>query len=200
MDIVIASFNLHKIREYKQMFKSRADFDVYSLRDFGDYHPPEETGITFEANAILKAVDASKKIGKLVIADDSGLVVPSLDGDPGVYSARYAGEDATDADNRKKLLKAMQGKDQDERAAYFECFIAIAENGKLQKTVSGRCEGYIIDEERGAQGFGYDAVFVRNDYDKTFAEIDDSIKNRVSHRAKAFDKLMVYFDSIRVNS
>jgi len=108
MKLVIASNNVHKIREIRAMLKGQSLWDIYSLIDFPDYHPPEETGETFEENAILKATHAAKALGAWVIADDSGLVVPALNNEPGVRSARYAGENATDKDNRKKLLAAMQ--------------------------------------------------------------------------------------------
>lgn len=193
MEIVIATHNLHKIREFRELFKAYkclAHLDVLSLLNFPNYALPEETGITFKENALLKARDATAHTNKWVLADDSGLVVPRLQGAPGVYSARYAGEEASDADNRQKLLNAMKGVTGLERAAYFECCLVLCGPDGTEKIVKGICEGHLITEERGRHGFGYDPIFVKNDYEKTFAELYDSVKNRISHRYKAFEKLV----------
>lgn len=179
------------------MFRSLPHIECISLRQFPDYILPEETGHTFMENAVLKAVQAAAHFQMWVLADDSGLVVPALKGDPGVYSARYAGLNATDADNRKKLLENMQGLEGDARTAFYECCLALANPKGLQKTVEGICDGHITTEPRGRHGFGYDPLFIKNDYDKTFAELDDSVKNRVSHRRKAFERLLAYLESIR---
>jgi XTP/dITP diphosphohydrolase len=195
MDIILATFNPGKIREYRSLFKAIPQVELYSLRDFPDYDEPEETGETFEANAVLKAERAAKMLGKWAMADDSGLVVPSLEGQPGVHSRYYAGQHATDAENRKKLLKALEGKNDWERSAYFECVITIATPEGQVKSFTGRCEGYLTDKERGGNGFGYDPLFIKHDYDKTFAELDESVKNLVSHRRKAFEKLIVFLES-----
>lgn len=196
MEIVIASHNLHKIREFRDMLKAFKHIDVLSLLNFPHYSLPEETGTTFKDNAILKATDAAAKLNKWVLADDSGLVVPALKGEPGVYSRRYAGEDATDAENRQKLLKSMANLSEDQRHAYFECWLAIASPKGLEKCVSGTIEGSIAHEEHGRHGFGYDPIFKKSDYDKTMAEVDDSIKNRISHRRKAFDRLLPALESL----
>lgn len=171
-------------------------YDVLSLLNFPEYTPPEETGLTFQENAILKAEHAAKALNKWVIADDSGLVVPALKGAPGVYSRRYAGEEATDAENRYKLLQSMQSLSDHERSAYFECCLAIAGPEGLKKVVTGTCDGFIILEERGRNGFGYDPLFVKHDYDKTFAEITESTKNKISHRRKAFEKLVATLETL----
>jgi XTP/dITP diphosphohydrolase len=197
MEIVLATSNLHKLREFKNMLKAFSHIDLLSLNQFSDYPIPEETGITFKENAILKAETAAKALNKWVLADDSGLVVPSLNGAPGVYSARYAGIGVTDADNRKKLLKAMHNLRDLERSAYFECAIALASPTGLKKCVTGICEGHIIDEERGNNGFGYDPLFVKNDYEKTFAELDEQTKNRISHRRKALERLMTFLETVQ---
>jgi XTP/dITP diphosphohydrolase len=196
MQIVIASHNVHKIREFRAILKPLAGLDILSLIDFPDYHLPPETGTTFEENAILKAVDAAKHLNKWVLADDSGLVVPALQGAPGVYSARYAGPDATDAENRKKLLGEMRHLHDTLRQAYFECWIALAGPQGLKKVVRGLCEGMILDHERGGQGFGYDPIFIKHEYGKTFAEMDEATKNRISHRRKAFDRILPAIDSL----
>ena len=178
------------------MLKPVSIFDVLSLIDFPNYLPPEETGATFEENAILKAVHAARELNQWVVADDSGLVVPALGGAPGVYSARYAGKDATDADNRKKLLDAMQHLLGDDRLAYYECWICLASPEGVRKTVRGTCEGKLLMQEKGGGGFGYDPLFVKHEYSKSFAELEESVKNRVSHRRKAFDKMLPYLESL----
>lgn len=190
MDIVIASNNLHKIREIREMLKGLKRIDFFSLLNFPDYIPPVENGKTFKENASLKALHASKVLKKWVIADDSGLVIPALNGAPGIRSKRYAGDDATDAENRLKLLTDMGHLENLQRSAYFECSLALAGPDGLKKSATGNCEGFIIKEERGRNGFGYDAIFVKNEYDKTFAEIDEATKNRISHRRKAIEKLL----------
>lgn len=197
MEIIIASKNLHKIREFREMFKSIKGFDIASLMNFPEYIPPPETGSTFKENALIKARDVSKKLNQWALADDSGLVVARLNGEPGVHSQRYAGDNATDIDNRRKLLSNMQNLRGLERSAYFECCLALCGPNGFEKCVSGVCEGYIIDEERGRNGFGYDPLFVKHDYDKTFAEMDESVKNRISHRYKAFEKMLVVLESLK---
>ena len=179
------------------MFKAIKGVDLYSLSNFPDYKLPEEKGKTFLENASLKARHAAKKLKKWVIADDSGLVVPSLSGKPGVITARYAGAKATDKDNRRKLLTAMEGLSELERAAYFECCLVLASpDGTIKKSVSGICEGLILEQERGNNGFGYDPLFIKHDSMKSFAELDESTKNRISHRSKAFEKILHTIESL----
>lgn len=190
-EIVLATKNIHKIREFKEMLGKNFKFDILSLIDFPNYNPPEETGQTFKENATLKATHAAKTLNKWAIGDDSGLVVPALNGEPGVYSARYAGNNATDADNRKKLLANMEQLDGQNRNAYFECCLALASPDGLKKTVCATCEGEIVKKERGGSGFGYDPLFVKHDYNQTFAELQASVKNQISHRRKALDKLLL---------
>jgi XTP/dITP diphosphohydrolase len=197
MEIVIASKNVHKIREFREMLSQIEHIDITSLINFPDYEPSEEVGKTFEENAKAKALDAAKALNKWVLADDSGLVVPALDGDPGIYSKRYAGHDATDAENRQKIIQSMEGKSDLARAAYYECSLAlVSPDGEIKKFVRGICEGYLIEEEKGRNGFGYDALFVKHDYDKTFAELEESIKNRISHRSKAIEKILPALESL----
>lgn len=178
------------------MLKGIKLLDLLSLCDFPQYTPPPETGRTFEENASLKAVHAAKTLNRWVIADDSGLVVPALGGAPGIYSARYAGADASDFDNRKKLLEQMSSLPEEDRSAFFECCIACADPSGLKKCVKGICEGKILASEKGNSGFGYDPLFVKNGYSKTFAEIEEITKNRISHRRKALDKLILFLESI----
>ena len=195
-ELVLATTNGHKVTEYRDLFKrANLDFDVLSLKDFPNYRQPEEIYDTFEGNVKLKAEHAGRVLGKKVIADDSGLVVSALGGKPGVRSANYAGPNATFADNRKKLLQEMKGLKGLERAGYFECWIAMADENGVIFTVNGRCEGEIAEQERGGQGFGYDPLFVKHDWNRTFGEIDSATKNRVSHRFKAFEKLLLQLES-----
>lgn len=200
MELVIASKNVHKIREFRAMLRGMKDCDLLSLIDFPQYEPPEENGASFEENAILKAVHAASALQKWVIADDSGLVVPALKGEPGIYSRRYAGEDATDKDNRKKLLREMAHLEEPLRQAYFECWIALAGPKGLKKAVKGTVEGIILFQERGGMGFGYDPLFVKHDYSKTFAELDEETKNRVSHRRKALDRILPILNEVIANA
>lgn len=199
MELVLASSNVHKIRELREMLKSYKrlqHLDILSLLNFPDYKAPPEDGATFKENVEIKALDAAKKLGKWVIADDSGLVIPALQGAPGVYSARYAGEEATDAENRQKLLKQMQGLQDIQRTGYFECWLSLASPEGIKKTVSGTCEGLILEEEKGRNGFGYDPLFIKHDYDKTFSELDEQTKNKISHRRKAVEKLLPTLEAL----
>ncbi len=198
--LVLATSNIHKIREFRAMLKEVPNLDVLSLLDFPHYQLPEETGTTFEENAVLKATDAAAALKQWVLADDSGLVVPALSGNPGVYSARYAGKDATDADNRKKLLFEMQHLMDDDRQAYYECWITLASPEGVKKSVRGTCEGKILTAERGRGGFGYDPLFVKHEYSKTFAELEESVKNRISHRRKAFDKIVGTLEALAIDT
>lgn len=196
MQLVIASHNVHKIRELRAMLKAYKFLDILSLLDFPHYTPLPELGKTFEENAVQKAVHAAKTLHRWAIADDTGLVVPALQGAPGVFSARYAGEQATDTENRKKLLLEMQHIQDPHRQGYFECWIAIASPQGLRKCVRGVCEGTILSQERGGKGFGYDSLFVKYEYSKSFAELEEALKNRISHRRKALDKLHLIFESL----
>lgn len=196
MELVIASRNLHKIREFRSMLKPFKAIDVLSLLNFPAYESPPEEGNTFQEIATAKAAHAAAALQKWVLADDSGLVVPALGGEPGVRSRRYAGEDASDAENRKKLLAAIKGLGELQRSAYYECSLVLAAPEGVQKCVTGTCEGVLVLEERGRNGFGYDSLFVKNEYDKTFAELPEDIKNRISHRCKALDRLTPQLESI----
>lgn len=200
MQLVIASTNVHKIRECRAILRQLRFLDILSLLDFPHYHSPQETGTTFEENARQKAMHAAQALGKCVIADDSGLVVPALKGLPGVYSARFAGNEATDKENRHKLLREMEHLVDPYRAAYFECWIVLATPQGVIKTTSGLCEGSIVNEERGNHGFGYDPLFLKYEYSKTFAEIEEETKNRISHRRKALDKILPALETLSLNS
>ena len=189
MELVLASQNLHKIREFRAMLKPFKDIEVLTLHQFPELKLPPEDQDTFVGNAQVKAKYVAEQTKKWALGDDSGLIVPALNGIPGVYSARYAGEESTDADNRRKLLQEMEALQGLKRSAYFECCLALCSPDGVEKTFIGICEGMILTEERGSNGFGYDSLFIKHDYDKSFAELDESTKNRISHRYKAFEKL-----------
>ncbi len=197
--LILATSNPHKLREYRSLLKAKklSHIDCYSLTTFSEYQLPVEEGKNFEENAILKATHAARHLNEWILADDSGLVVPALDGSPGILSARYAGSHASDKENRTKLLKEMNTLIGDRRAAMMVCAIALASPDGLKKCVVGYCEGQILTEERGGNGFGYDPLFRKNDYSLTFAELDEVIKNQISHRYKAFEKISIQLESFK---
>lgn len=198
MELILASSNGHKIRELKEMLKSFSHLELLSLHHFPDYIPVEETGETFQENAILKAEHAAKHLNKWALADDSGLVVLALKGKPGIHSRRYAGPEASDMENRRKLLMEMKHLHQPEdRTAYCECCLVIASPDGYKKSVTGVCEGYVATEERGRYGFGYDPLFIKHDYEKTFGELEETTKNRISHRRKAFERLATFLENLK---
>jgi len=180
--LVIATRNKNKLREFKEILKD-LQIEIRSLDDFGPTPEAVEDGVTFDENAYKKALHTAKVLGLPAIADDSGLVVEALNGEPGVYSARYAGENATDEQNCSKLLTALKGVEN--RRAHFQCVLSIAVPSGPALTYEGRCDGVIIDEKRGDNGFGYDPLFYFEEFGKTFAELSMDEKNKVSHRGKA---------------
>lgn len=182
-----ASSNAGKLREYSTL--AATDFSLELLPRFGELPPFPENAPTFAENASGKALHYSRFADDIVFADDSGLVVPALGGAPGVRSARYAGENATDEQRNAKLLAAMRQKSGGERNAKFVCVIAAAKRGQMLVVVSDCVEGEIAQETRGANGFGYDPLFYFAPLGKTFAELTAAEKNRLSHRGKAFCKL-----------
>jgi XTP/dITP diphosphohydrolase len=181
MDLLLATRNPHKTQEFRELLGD--SFEIKDVRADSEIPLPEETGSTFKENAILKAVTISKHTHGLVIADDSGLEVEALNGAPGIYSARYAGEDATDIANVDKLLRALKNVRQ--RSARFRCVIALARAGNILGTFDAFAEGAIVNEPRGNSGFGYDPVFQPAGFEQTFAEMEPELKNRISHRAAA---------------
>ena len=193
--LVLATRNEGKIAEFKTLF-SGFPIEMKSLNDFGPIPDVVEDGKTFEDNAYKKAHFTAKVLGFPALADDSGLVVEALGGQPGVFSARYAGEGAGDEANILKLLKAMEGVS--DRRAVFECVIAIAVPRGPALVYSGRCEGEIARDRTGKNGFGYDPVFLYQPLGKTFAEMSQEEKNRVSHRGKAMTKLLDEFDKVLI--
>ncbi|MBW1935619.1 MAG: XTP/dITP diphosphatase [Deltaproteobacteria bacterium] len=193
--LVLATRNQGKISEFRD-FLSIVDIQIKSLNDFGPIPPIVEDGKSFEDNAYKKAHLTAKMLGFPALADDSGLVVNALGGAPGVHSARYAGEGATDEANNEKLLREMEGvKD---RSAAFECVIAIAVPRGPALIYEARCEGEITTRPMGKGGFGYDPVFYYPPLKKTFAQMSKEEKNRVSHRGKALAELRSEFDKVLI--
>ncbi len=182
-DLVVATRNKKKLIEIKELL-SDLDFNILSLDDFPDIPGIVEDMDTFEDNASKKALLISQMTNRLTLADDSGLEIDFLDGKPGVYSARFAGENATDEDRNKKVLDLLKGVPKNNRKARFKCVVAIAKDDLL-KIVTGICEGEIAYEPKGRYGFGYDPIFIVSNYNKTFAELGLEIKNKISHRAIA---------------
>jgi len=188
--LIISTRNTHKIREISEMLG--ADWQVEGLENLPEAPEVEETGDSFEVNAALKALAISELTDALVLADDSGLEVDALSGAPGVYSARYAGPDATDADNRVKLLAELErtGARGKARTARFRCALVLARHGDVITTVDGTVEGIIINEEKGSGGFGYDPLFVPQGHCETFAQLPAATKHSMSHRGRALQRLL----------
>ncbi|MCX5869189.1 MAG: XTP/dITP diphosphatase [Deltaproteobacteria bacterium] len=191
--LILATTNTNKVKEFQEILK---DFpiEIRSLADFGPLPEAIEDGETFDDNAYKKAIHTAKILGFPAIADDSGLVVEALNGAPGVYSARYAGEKATDKENVDKLLQDMQGIKN--RRAAFQCVLSIAVPSGPALTYEGSCEGILLDERRGETGFGYDPIFYFEDLGKTFAECTMEEKNKVSHRGKALADFKAEFAQV----
>jgi XTP/dITP diphosphohydrolase len=192
LKLFLASSNAGKLREFRELAQESPvqGFDIAALPDFSEFPSYEETATTFAENAAGKALHYSRFTQELVLADDSGLVVPALNGAPGVFSARYAGPDATDADRVAKLLGEMKSMTGDQRHAYFVCVIVVARHGKAVAVVSDAAHGTIASEPAGSGGFGYDPVFTFPELGRTYAEASQNEKNRLSHRGKAFRKTM----------
>ena len=193
--IVLATNNKNKVREIEVLLKD-SPVEIKCVGDYGPLPTVVEDGDTFEANAYKKAYHYARVLGLPCLADDSGLVVEALDGKPGVHSARYAGEDATDMEKCDKLLSEMQGKDN--RRARFECVMSLATPGGPALTWEGSCEGEITAKRHGESGFGYDPVFYYPDFGKTFAEVSMAEKNSVSHRGRALQEFSAEFDKVLV--
>jgi XTP/dITP diphosphohydrolase len=193
LQIVLATRNQGKVTEFRKLVKG-IDIDIKGLNDFGPIPDVVEDGKTFEDNAYKKAYFTAKVLGIPSLADDSGLVVEALDGEPGVYSARYAGENATDKDNNLKLLASMEGIEN--RKAAFKTVLAIALPSGPALIYEGMCEGEILKETRGEHGFGYDPVFYYPEFKKTFAQMSPEEKNSVSHRGKAMAEFIAEIDKV----
>ena len=196
MKIVIATFNRGKVREIEQVC-SALPFEFLSLSSFSNPPRVVEDGKTYRENATKKATAIARFTGLWTLADDSGIEVDALNGKPGVLSARYAGEDATDADNNKKLLDELANVPQQKRTARYRASIVLASPQKVEAEADGVCEGVIGSEPRGANGFGYDPLFIVPEYNKTMAELPPEIKNRISHRARALENIKIFLKLLK---
>jgi len=185
--LLLATTNKGKAAEYRDLLKG-LDLELITLNQAGISREAEEDHNTFEGNARSKAEFYAALSGLLTLADDSGLEVDALGGEPGVRSSRYAGDNATDPERVNFLLNKLRDIPQDRRQARFRCVIAIAQPGRMTQTAEGTCEGFIALEPKGDNGFGYDPVFYLPDYNKTIAELPPEIKNRISHRGRAAAK------------
>jgi len=185
--VVIATRNKDKLKEIKSLLRD-LPLGVVSLNSFKGVPEVKEDGYTLEANAKKKALQTSRFLKRLVVADDSGLEVGFLGNRPGVYSARFAGKGATYKSNNKKLLRLLRGVPSTKRSARFRCVIAISDKGRLIDLAEGRCQGKIALRPKGTSGFGYDPLFIPNGYKKTFAQMGLEKKNKISHRSRAFVK------------
>jgi len=195
--LLLATRNAHKAREIQEILGP--EFELRDLTAYPEISEIVESGKSFEENAKLKAIAVSKELPGLIIADDSGLEAEALVGAPGIYSARYAGKNATDKQNVKKLLSELSGAGAKthQRKARFRCVIALARASKLLDTFNGAVEGTIADSPRGSRGFGYDPIFVPNGFEQTFAELPAELKNRISHRAKAIRALAAKLAAVK---
>lgn len=188
--LLLASSNAGKLREYREMAAGLSGIDLDLMPNFQDHPAFDESALTFAEVGAAKTLHYSRFADEIVFADDSGLVVPALGGAPGVRSARYAGPNATDAENNEKLLRELRGREGDERRARFVCVTALARRGRALAVVSDCAEGLILQVARGKGGFGYDPLFFSSEIGCTFAEASSNQKNRLSHRGKAFAKVI----------
>lgn len=188
MEIIVATKNQGKLREIRSILRGLS-IQLHGLNDFKNVPNVEEDGESFAENGLKKARFYSQFFGKLTIADDSGLEVDALGGRPGIYSARYAGKGASDQENRKKLLKELEGVPISKRGAGFKCAIAVVSPDGREILTEGSCRGRVGFKEIGKNGFGYDPLFILPQYGKTMAQLSLEEKNRVSHRGKALRKL-----------
>jgi XTP/dITP diphosphohydrolase len=188
MEIVFATHNDNKLYEVRQILPKK--IQIYSLNEINCFDEIAEDADTIEGNALLKAKYVFEHFNKACFADDTGLFVNALNGEPGVYSARYAGEEKSSEANIKKLLNNL--KDKQDKSAYFKTVIAYKTHS-VEKLFTGICKGKIIDRPRGAKGFGYDPIFIPDQYTKTFAELSPSTKNKISHRGIAMKAFSDFF-------
>ena len=187
-ELVIATGNQGKLKEIRELLEG-LPFKVTSLSDYPDHPEIIEDGDSFKANALIKARIIAEYTGHLTMGEDSGLEVDALDGAPGIYSARFSGEGATDEKNNTKLLESLKDVPADKRSARYQCCAAIVDGDQEVAVIQNSCEGFIAEEPRGTNGFGYDPYFLIEKYGKTFGELDPSIKREISHRAKTLKEL-----------
>ncbi|MEO8206352.1 MAG: RdgB/HAM1 family non-canonical purine NTP pyrophosphatase [Chthoniobacterales bacterium] len=190
--LLLSTRNANKVREVREILSTFAE--VVDLSTIPEMPEVEETGTTFLENAALKAIAASQRFEGWTLADDSGLEVDALQAAPGVYSARYAGPTASDADNRRFLLEKLRAVSPEKRTARFRCALVLARDGAQVGSFEGAVEGVILHEERGAGGFGYDALFIPEGFSESFAELPAEAKNRLSHRGRALQALKKWFE------
>lgn len=194
--LVISTGNEHKVHEIKEILKD-LPIEVLSKKDVGlNEFQVEEDGETFEENSIKKAKALAEKVDFMVMADDSGLCVEALNGEPGVFSSRYAGEEGNDKKNNIKLLENLKDIPLEKRNASFISVITLINEDKEIFTITGECKGTIGYEEKGSNGFGYDPLFIPNGYNNTFGELGEEIKNTISHRAKALEGMREVLEKI----
>jgi len=187
MELVVATKNQKKLKEIKAILKD-LNLKISSLADFSNVPVIIENGKTFKENAVKKAVKIAQFSGKLSLGEDSGLCVNALKGAPGVYSARYSGKGKSDMQNNLKLLRSLEKVPFKKRKAYYSCAVALADKSGLLGVVEGRCAGLIGFELKGESGFGYDPLFIITKYNKTFAQLGERIKHKMSHRFHALEK------------
>ncbi len=194
--LLIATKNAHKTREIAEILGS--NWDISDLNSHPEVVSPDETGTTFQENAEIKALAASRSFPGLVLADDSGLEVDALNGAPGVRSARYAGENATDAENRAQLLRELEaiGARGRDRSARFRCAMVLADEGRVIADFAGAVEGVIVNQGKGEGGFGYDSLFVPEGHCETFGQLPAGVKNLLSHRARALIRARQFLDAV----
>jgi len=195
---IVATKNSGKLNEIKEILKD-TEYDVVSMSDIGYNDEIEENGATFEENAMIKANALHQFCGQTVLADDSGLEVDALGGAPGIYTARFAGEGATDLQKIEKLLDLLKDVPFENRKARFVCSIALILDNGEKFVVKETCEGYINERLEGSNGFGYDPIFYVAQYKKTMAQLDVEIKNSISHRGKALKKMLQFVNG-RINA
>ena len=184
--LILGTGNAKKLRELKYLLAPYQGIQLDCLADIPDSIEVEETGSTFEENAILKAAEQAKHLSQWVLGEDSGISVEALDGAPGVYSARFSGENATDESNNQLLLQKLEGVPMEKRTAWYTSHMALADPlGKIHISCEARCYGRILTEQRGSHGFGYDPMFEIPEYHMTFGELGDAVKSVLSHRARA---------------
>ncbi len=195
-ELVVATRNEGKLQEIRQLLTGNAEV-IFSLADFPELPEIIEDGETFEENALKKACLTALKLGKPVLADDSGLCVDALAGKPGIFSSRFAGEDADDEKNNSKLLKELAEIPTDKRSASFHCVIALCFPDGRHHTFKGELKGIILNQGRGSSGFGYDPLFLVPEYERTLAELASEVKNRISHRGKALAEFKSFMQLMR---
>jgi XTP/dITP diphosphohydrolase len=190
-ELLVATGNMGKFAEIRELLRDTVN-TLYSLKEFPDIPKVVEDGATFAENALKKGKAAARATGKPVIADDSGLEVDLLGGRPGVRSARYAGEDATDSANNERLIREIAGFPEEERGAAFRCVVALCLPDGTCRTFTGSLNGILLTEPKGEGGFGYDPLFLIPEYGRTLAELPMEVKNAISHRGKALAALKEY--------